>query len=280
MSNEAPAIQETGDVYTSDVIFRNNMRVASATANSQFFKNRNSKGNTKPNIFWVNLTSNQGAFNQAAVGYIDGATANFDGTYFDAPRPAAVVTSAIVYTNIEGSNKKFAIQGKAEHSINQDEIISLGFKTNTDASTLLTLSIDHLEGNFLTENAMFLKDNLLNTLHDLSASDYTFTSQVGEFNSRFEIVFSANALSTEDVILDSKVLKIIGLDNDRVQFNVSNNLSIKTVTIFDLLGRQLYRFKATNPSETYKLSNLSSAVFIAKVELSNGAIITKKAIKK
>ena len=127
---------------------------------------------------------------------------------------------------------------------------------------------------------MFLKDNLLNTLHDLSASDYTFTSQVGEFNSRFEIVFSANALSTEDVILDSKVLKIIGLDNDRVQFNVSNNLSIKTVTIFDLLGRQLYRFKATNPSETYKLSNLSSAVFIAKVELSNGAIITKKAIKK
>ena len=111
-------------------------------------------------------------------------------------------------------------------------------------------------------------------------SDYTFTSQVGEFNSRFEIVFSANALSTEDVILDSKVLKIIGLDNDRVQFNVSNNLSIKTVTIFDLLGRQLYRFKATNPSETYKLSNLSSAVFIAKVELSNGAIITKKAIKK
>ena len=30
----------------------------------------------------------------------------------------------------------------------------------------------------------------------------------------------------------------------------------------------------------YNLSNLSSAVFIAKIELSNGATITKKAIKK
>ena len=280
MSNDAVANLETGTVHTSDVIFRNNMRVANTTANSQFFKNTNSKGNAKPNKLWINLTSNQGAFNQTAIAYVEGATNNFDGTYFDAPKPSAIVTAAILYTNIDGSNKKFAIQGKAEHSINQDEIISLGFKTNTDASTLLTLSIDHLEGDFLTGNTIYLKDNLLNTLHDLSASNYTFTSDVGEFNTRFEIVFSANALSVNDIAADANALKISELQDDQVQFSTSNNLSIKSVRIYDLLGRQLYNLRGNRSIEVYNLSNLSSAVFIAKIELSNGAIITKKAIKK
>jgi len=280
MSNDAVANLETGTVHTSDVIFRNNMRVANTTANSQFFKNTNSKGNAKPNKLWINLTSNQGAFNQTAIAYVEGATNNFDGTYFDAPKPSAIVTAAILYTNIDGSNKKFAIQGKAEHSINQDEIISLGFKTNTDASTLLTLSIDHLEGDFLTGNTIYLKDNLLNTLHDLSASNYTFTSDVGEFNTRFEIVFSANALSVNDIAADANALKISELQDDQVQFSTSNNLSIKSVRIYDLLGRQLYNLRGNRSIEVYNLSNLSSAVFIAKIELSNGATITKKAIKK
>jgi len=280
MSNDAVANLETITVYSSDVIFRNNMRVANTTANSQFFKNTNSKGNAKPNKFWINLTSNQGAFNQTAIAYVEGATNNFDGTYFDAPKPSAIVTAAILYTNIDGSNKKFAIQGKAEHSINQDEIISLGFKTNTDVSTLLTLSIDHLEGDFLTGNTIYLKDNLLNTLHDLSASNYTFTSDVGEFNTRFEIVFSANALSVNDIAADANVLKISELQDDQVQFSTSNNLSIKSVRIYDLLGRQLYNLRGNRSIEVYNLSNLSSAVFIAKIELSNGATITKKAIKK
>ena len=280
MSNDAVANLETGTVHTSDVIFRNNMRVANTTANSQFFKNTNSKGNAKPNKLWINLTSDQGTFNQTAIAYVEGATNNFDGTYFDAPKPSAIVTAAILYTNIDGSNKKFAIQGKAEHSINQDEIISLGFKTNTDASTLLTLSIDYLEGDFLTGNTIYLKDNLLNTLHDLSASNYTFTSDVGEFNTRFEIVFSANALSVNDIAADANALKISELQDDQVQFSTSNNLSIKSVRIYDLLGRQLYNLRGNRSIEVYNLSNLSSAVFIAKIELSNGAIITKKAIKK
>lgn len=70
------------------------------------------------------------------------------------------------------------------------------------------------------------------------------------------------------------------LDNDRVQFSTSENLNITNVAIFDLLGRQLYNFKANNQKESFKLSNLSSTVYVAKVELSNGEVITKKAIKK
>lgn len=83
-----------------------------------------------------------------------------------------------------------------------------------------------------------------------------------------------------DIAADANALKISELQDDQVQFSTSNNLSIKSVRIYDLLGRQLYNLRGNRSIEVYNLSNLSSAVFIAKIELSNGAIITKKAIKK
>lgn len=267
---------------TGTVVFNNSMRVIGATDNSQFFKNTKSKA--KPSIssnkLWVNLTSDNGIFNQILVGYVNGATNDDDGLSYDATKNLASGTAAILYSTIEGSNKKFAIQGKDANSLDENEIIKLGFKSTINVATLFTLSVAQLEGDFLNSNTIYLKDNLLNKTHDLSASDYTFTSAVGEFNNRFEVAFSTQALAVDDVLLNKNALKIVQLDNDDVQFNTTNSLSIKTVRIYDMLGRQLYSFKGETASETYKLSNLNNSIFIAKVELSNGTVISKKAFKK
>lgn len=267
-------------IANGNVTFTNAMRVADQTSNSQFFKNTNSKKTSiARNKLWINLTSNNGVFNQILTAYVDGATNNDDGLFYDAPKlPSDAL--AILYTTIEGSNKKFAIQGKSPNSINESETIKLGFKTSINVATIYTLSIDQLEGDFLNSNTIYLKDNLLNKVHNLSASDYAFTSGVGEFNDRFVISFSNQALAIEDVLTNKNNLKIIDLDNNYVQFKASNNLHIKTITIFDLMGRQLYEFKGNASTETFKLSNLSNSMFIAKVELANGAIISKKAYKK
>lgn len=280
MSNSAPATVVSGDVYTSNVTFSNSMRVFGTTENSQFFKNSNSKNNSTLNKLWLNLTSDNGIFNQTLIGYVNGATNADDGSYYDAKKMDSPNIFASLYSIIENSDKKFGIQGKASASLNEDEIIQLGFSTKINVATLYKLSIAQLQGDFLTNTPIYLKDNLLNKTHDLSTSDYTFTSDVGEFNTRFEILFGANSLTTEDAILDSKSLRIVALENDRVQFHVADNLIIKTVRIYDLLGRQLYNLKGNNASETYNLSNLNEAIYIAKVELSNGALITKKAVKR
>ncbi|ULC59892.1 T9SS sorting signal type C domain-containing protein [Flaviramulus sp. BrNp1-15] len=265
---------------SGSVTFTNAMRMADGTSNSQFFKSSNTKKTSTANRLWVNLTSDNGVFNQILVAYVDGATNDDDGFLYDAPKLLTQDYAAALYSTMDSSVKKFAIQGKAASSLNTDEIIKLGFNTNINVATLYTLSLAQFEGDFLNSNPVFLKDNLLNTVHELSASDYTFTSETGEFKDRFEVVFSAASLSTDEVALNSKALKIVELDDDNVQFTTSNNLSIKSVSIFDLLGRQLYDFKGNNTSETYKLSNLSSTIYIAKVKLSNGTTITKKAIKK
>lgn len=271
-----------GDIKEGTVVFNNSMRTIGTADNSLFFKNSNTKksSNTLANKLWVNLTSDNGVFNQIAVAYVNGATDANDGTFYDAKKNAGTVTGALLYSNIEGSNNKFGIQSKAVNSLDMDETISLGFKSNIGVATLFKLSIDHLEGDFLADNTIYLKDNMLNKLHDLSSSNYTFVTEVGEFNSRFEIVFNASALSTDEVDLNTNKFSIVDLDNDRVQFNTNSSLNIKTVSVFDLLGRQLYDLTGSNSSETYTLSNLNNAVYIAKIELSNGMVITKKAIKK
>ncbi len=265
-----------------NITFNNAMR-SITNDNSQLFKNTNSKSKVSNlyNKLWVNLTSDNGVFNQIGIGYVNGATSLNDGAFYDAKRIMSSGNAAILYSTIENNDDKFAIQGKAPNDLNENEIIDLGFKTSIDVATSYTLSIARLQGDFLNNSPVYLKDNLLNKTHNLSDSDYMFTSEAGEFNNRFKIVFTDKVLSTDDINLNDNNLSIVESGDDQVNFKISNSLSIKTVTIYDLLGRQLYNFKGTHSSsETYQLSNLKNTIYIAKVELSNGITITKKAIKK
>ncbi len=268
----AADIGGVGTIRRNEVRFTNSMRVTGN--NAQFFRV------VLPNKLWLNLTSDNGVFSQIGLGYISGATDGYDGMYYDAPRNLSTGAYSILYSIIEDSDKKFAIQGKDPNSLNLDEIIPLGFYTSIDEATLYTFSIEQLEGDFLTNNTIYLKDNAMNVIHNLSDSDYTFTSDVGEFNERFEIVFNRETLSVGENELNPNDLTIVELNDAEVRFTVSNNFQIKSVEIIDLLGRTIYRLQGTSSSETYNLSNLSKSAYIAKVELSNGQIITKKAIKR
>jgi hypothetical protein len=64
-----------------------------------------------------------------------------------------------------------------------------------------------------------------------------------------------------------------------VKFSVGNNITIEAIEILDVLGRTIYKLRGQNSTETYNLSNLSQATYIARVKLSNGQTITKKAVK-
>ena len=264
-------------IYRGTVTFENSMRMADETSNQQFFRSNNI---TMDNKLWLNLTSDNGVFNQTAVGYVDNATNAYDGTGYDAPRNMSTQTYSTIYTLIEGVDKKFAIQGKDPNSLDLNEKIVLGFDTSIDVATLYTISIAQLEGEFLSSNTIYLKDNLMNINHDLSATDYTFTSEVGVFNDRFEIVFNQEALSINNPSSNTNSLSIIELNDGQVQFKLSSTFEMKSIEIIDLLGRTLYKLKANGSSGIFNLSNLSQATYIAKVELTNGLVITKKAVKR
>ena len=260
---------------TGTVKFTNSMRVSGN--NNQFFR---VSSTNNPNKIWLRLTSDIGLNNQIGIGYVEGATSQNDGGFYDAKKTGAVMNSLAFYSVIPGDNNKFVIQGKATSDLNIDEVIPLGFLTNIDVATIYTISIDNLEGDFLSSNPIYLKDNLTSTIHDLTVSDYNFTSNVGEFNNRFEIVFNNASLGIDNKETTLNNLSIIELENDNVMFKVGHNLKIKTIEIFDTLGKIIYSFKGDNYSETFNLKNLNENLYIAKVTLNNGQTITKKTIKK
>jgi hypothetical protein len=157
--------------------------------------------------------------------------------------------------------------------------VKLGFKTTIDVATIYTLSIAQLEGDFLSNNTIYLKDKLTNTVHNLSNDDYSFTSEVGEFNERFEIAFNAASLSNDAFALNNNAVKIVQLDNNNVKFTTETS-TFKSITVFDLLGRALQTFNGDSNNETYNLSTLKNSVYIANIELQNGVTLSKKFIKK
>ncbi|MCK0108107.1 T9SS type A sorting domain-containing protein [Flavobacteriaceae bacterium S0825] len=261
-----------GDIKQGTVIFNNSMRVTGN--NNQFFRTSN-----KTNKLWLNLTSDNGVFNQILVAYAKGASDGYDGMAYDTPKNLASGASAILYSTIENETKKFVIQGKSENSISTDEIINVGYKTSINVPTIYTLSISQLEGDFLSSNTIYLKDNLLNRLHDLKASDYNFTSEVGEFDNRFQIVFS-EALFMNNALLNKNSLSIFEHKNGDIQFKLNASNKMNNIKIIDLQGRILYNFDINGNDEIFKLSNLSQAPYFAKVTLDNNYVITKKALKK
>ncbi len=260
---------------TGTVTFSNSMRVTGN--NDQFFRSDNSTLSEK---LWLNLTTDNGVFSQIAIAYIDGATNNDDGPSFDARRFYSG-GSAMLVSFAENSTTPLAIQGKQTNTLDYTEVIPLGLKTGITSPTIYTISIDQLQGDFLSNNAIYLKDNLTNTYQDLSVADYSFTSDVGEFNNRFEVVFTQPSLSISEQLLTSNSLSIIENENDQVTFKLTSDiLTIKNIKIYDVLGRLLYDLKTQNKIETFNLSSLSKTTYIAQVELSNGIVISKKAIKK
>ncbi|TYB78872.1 GEVED domain-containing protein [Bizionia myxarmorum] len=275
LSDDAVTTTVSGTTKLANVIFQNSMRVTGD--NDQFFR---PDGRNPFNKLWINMWSDNGVRNQILVGYVDGATNELDGMYYDAPKNLSTGENAMIYTVADNSDKKLAIQGKSTNSLNEDEVISLGFYSIISEATLYSISISS-EGSFFEENTVFLKDYLMNISHNLSASNYTFTSNVGVFNNRFEIVFKDNALSINENALNNNSLTIIELQNDDVKFSIgSGNTTIKSVEIIDLLGRTLYKFKGNSHTETFNLSNLSTATYMAKVTLSNNQVLIKKAVKK
>ncbi|MCF1190513.1 choice-of-anchor D domain-containing protein [Mangrovimonas sp. AS39] len=270
---------DAGDIQSKDVIFNNSMRVKGNSDNSQFFRNATQETNSMESIT-LSLTSDNGIFSQVVVGYKDGATDGLDYMYYDAPANSVSNNMTLAYFQIEDSNKKFAIQGKHPESLTLEEVIPLGFQTNIEEASIFNFEIGQLKGDFMLSHSIYIKDNFFNTYHDLTQSAYTFNSEAGEYNDRFEIVFQTNVLSTSEQILDTNDLTIVELQNGMVSFTVGKNKTIDKVQIYDLLGRSLLTFKGNSSKEVLDLSSLSSSAYLAKITLNNGQEITKKAIKR
>jgi len=273
MVNMLNGTNSTDDSASTNIEFNNSMR-NKAFDNSQFYRTTETNYHTaEKHRIWLDLVSEAYGTNRILVGYVEGATMEHDRMY-DAI--TSVSSNQSLYSIIDET--PFIIQGRSL-PFNDTDAIPLG--VNIVEQGNYHIAIAYIDGLFETDSQIiYLKDNALGFIHNLNEAPYSFASATGNFNDRFELVFRDSFLSINEEELTSNNLTIIEHNNGQVQFIVPNQYEIKKIEIIDLLGRTIYNLNGNSYSETYNLSNLSQATYIAKITLSNGQVISKKGMKR
>lgn len=248
--------------------FTNSLRVANNA--NQFFRT-NSTVATVPlerHRFWLNLTRTSGYFSQLMVGYMTSATIDFD----EALDGKYINDSPIALTSLIGIDE-YSIQGRPLPFDNTD-VVPLKFKTNVSDS--FTISLDHLDGLFADNQDVFLRDNILNIVTNLKLSEYTFTTDIGEFNTRFDVIYQDTALANST--FDSANSIQVVTNNNQIHVKSSNE-PIEKVIVYDILGRTLL----TKNNVSNNLCSISEIVanrqtLLLKIILEDGTTEVKKII--
>ncbi|MGO4819906.1 MULTISPECIES: T9SS sorting signal type C domain-containing protein [unclassified Flavobacterium] len=257
------------------VTFNNSMRVGVGLVtgdNSQFFKStvkaKKEKGAEK-NRIWLNLSNSQGAFKQTLIGYVSGATNDFDNGY------DGFTYNGNPYLDFYSLNKdqNLVIQGRALPFIDSDTI-ALGYRSAISGD--FKISIDKVDG-FFKGKSIYLMDHTTNSMHDLQASDFIFKTEKGTYNNRFTLKYTKKDGEKDDVDTAENTL-VISSKNNAIKIKSLSN-DIEEVKIYDLLGRQIYKSGKINDKEFIIQDVLSNGILILlKANLSDGKIITKKVI--
>ncbi|RZJ75224.1 MAG: T9SS sorting signal type C domain-containing protein, partial [Flavobacterium sp.] len=237
-------------------IFTNAMRVADFSQEDQFFRNSNSVTQTaEKHRLWLNMQNAEGLVYQTLVGYMDNATNNLDvaidGKKFDEVADGfySVLTDA-----------KLSIQGRAL-PFNAADVVPMGYKSTVAGSH--TINLAETDGLFAQNQDIFLRDNVLGVTHNLKDGAYTFATEAGSFDNRFEVVYT-QALGTDNPIADTNSI-VVYKQGSTININ-AGTIEMTGVAVYDIQGRQLYNQTGINATEAV-ISNLQSQQQVLIVQI-------------
>lgn len=255
-------------VTATNVQFTNSMR-NKTYSNSQFFRPAVAVETTEQNAlnrFWLNLKNSDGMFSQQLMGYIDQATYAADFAY-DAL--VAQTKNYLSFYSIIGESN-YRIQ--ARPAFTETDEVPLGYFAAV--SGLFTIELDAAEGIFAQHNQpIYLEDRELNILHDLSQSQYTFTTNSGRFDQRFVVRYTPE-LAVNPFETSASTIQIFKR-NHQLEV-VSSQEEIAQVEVYDLLGRKIFGKTGINASQFTIQELLNQSVVLVRVQLKSGMQDTKK----
>ncbi|MDI1315967.1 T9SS sorting signal type C domain-containing protein [Flavobacterium sp.] len=247
----------------STINFTNSMRRSSNA--DQFFRNAQANTSVNNGLYWLNLTDNTGVYSQMAVGYSSEGTVGFD-RGIDGEN----INEEFYLTSLIGADE-YSIQGRPD--FDSSDIVPLSYKATTIGS--YTISIDHTAGAFTAATqAIYLKDNLTNTINNLNTAGYSFTSVAGTFNNRFEIVYQTQLVNP------TFTANTVVIYNENNEFVVnSGNAIMASIKVFDIRGRLIEEKIAINANQTTIKGGLANQVLLVQITSEDGVVVTKKVIK-
>jgi len=259
-----------------NITFRNAMRGNAITGgtlnNTQFFKNTAAnvqQGAIEKNRIWLDLISANGEISKTVVGYVTGATMEKDNRY-DA---YAKLNYGMTFYSLVGE-EAIHIQGRAL-PFDDTDVVPMGMQLLSAGN--YTVALAHLDGLFAGNQDIYLEDRLLNIVHNLKDSPYSFTADAAGFvNDRFVLRYTNETLGNEEIVSSTAGVNVYA--NDAINV-VSTKEMIQSVAVYDVLGRLVAEKKNVNATSTV-INNvtISKSAYIVKVVLENGAEVSKKII--
>lgn len=211
---------------------------------------------------WVNLTNAAGVFSQMAVVYDETATTNatddFDAKLFsDSDNTIAALEQG----------EKYVINGRSAFQI--FDVVPVAVKAETAGTH--TISIARAQGRFAGSQVVLLHDKLTGAIVNLRKAGYTFLSEAGEFNNRFEIRYQ-RVLMREAAETPSKVMAYAENGNMHISTGVEN---MKSVKVIDLTGREVVNTTVSGTIVTVPFQS-APQILIIQATLENGTVLTTK----
>ena len=249
---------------SQNISFNNGMRHHSFD-NGEFFR----IANTEKHRIWLDLIAVNDSHVRTLVGYITDATYEED-RMFDAVTDKKM--SLNLYSLI--GEEKMTIQGRAV-PFDINDTVPLGISIPQAGAYKIALgALDGLFEN--TDQDIFLEDLETNIIHDLRESPYAFNTEVGIFDNRFVLRYKTHNLLN---IPDTEFVNNIQIIRNDLLSVISTNQQIKSVRVFDVLGRHLiYKDNINNTEVVFETLLKNNSTLLLQITLEDGTIINKKAL--
>lgn len=224
-----------------DIVFKNSHRIfkTESSGDSNFYKKNILKSNSQKNeditnsYIRVGYEGPQGFHRQLVLGFLPNSPATlgydlgYDATVFDAR------DEDMFFIIDNDLTKKYVIQGVGEYDNLYEFPLGLTIAQEGEHRIML----DAVE-NF--NDLIFIKDNVLNTKHNISESSFNISLPVGEYLDRFEIVFEqVEALSADRN--NEEELNVYYNDGNSIIINNKFHIELSRVFIFNVLGQEILR---------------------------------------
>ena len=248
--------------------FTNCMRLTGN--NNAFFRSTGENSVTAETLdkFKLTMTGEDGVYSQILIAYTPETTLGYDRMY-DAVRNST--STAQLYSILDADGRRLAID--ARPNFTNADIVPLGVAKSSTANQIFTVNIEQKEGLFSTGQDVYLHDRLLQVYHNFANGAYVFTSNSASDNNRFEVVYRSAALGNSDLAGYSAVATING-----EVLTVKATKEMEKIYVFDITGKQVCVYNAESNRDFSSGFIYAEGVYIAKIKLQSGEIVTQKLI--
>ena len=261
-------LMNDGATGSATVNFKNSMR-NKTYGNTQFYRTSSNGTNEKHRI-WLDLVDSNNISARTLIGYVPEATLGLDRIY-DAYKNTA--NNLSIYSVVE--DQTLIIQGRPSPFDTNDQV-PIGVRIMQDG--VYKIAIGAVDGLFSDSSQnIYLEDKLLGIIYDLRQNPYSFNATAGIINDRFVLRYNGTALSNPN--FESTESSVVLTSNHGQIIIKSFVEAIQDVTVFDILGRQLFEAKSIG-NKDFVASNISMSqqALIVKIKLEDGKIVTRKII--